>query len=106
MVSTCDWEVGRAVDFDWDPNKAKTNLAKHDVAFEEAEVVFADRYALIEDDDGNDFEVRWRIIGLSASKILFVVYTEIEDDVVRIISARKATRHEQNRYYRQAPSQG
>ena len=55
MVSTCDWEVGRAVDFDWDPNKAKTNLAKHDVAFEEAEVVFADRYALIEDDGSSVF---------------------------------------------------
>ena len=89
-------------DFVWDPAKATSNLAKHGVSFSSAQSVFDDPNALLEVDDTVPFEDRWRTIGMTPAGILFVVSTEPEDNTIRIISARKVNRHEQNRYLRQA----
>ena len=64
--------------------------------------VFFDRAALLEPDDSEPSEERWRIIGLAQGKVLFVVFTERDDDVKRIISARQATKREEREYFSQA----
>jgi uncharacterized DUF497 family protein len=94
------------LDFVWDEQKAKLNLAKHGVDFATAKGVFGDPNALIEFDEGDPSEDRWRTIGLVEGRVLFVVFTDKDEDLIRIISARRATRHEQDRYYRQAFPQG
>ena len=86
------------------PAKAASNAAKHDVTFEEAIVALEDPMADIEPDDSNPGEQRWRTIGISAQRILFVITAEPDDYTVRIISARKVNRREQERYYRNALS--
>jgi uncharacterized DUF497 family protein len=87
--------------FEWDPAKDAANQRKHGIAFAEAETVFSDEQALLLDDpDHSDTEQRFILLGLSATlRILVVVhcYRE-EDDVIRLISARKATRPERAQY--------
>ena len=85
--------------FEWDPAKAKANIARHGVSFEAAQVVFADLQAL-ELLDNSTEEERWRLLGRAAFDILLVVYTE-RGDRVRIISARKASKREQEVYREQ-----
>jgi uncharacterized DUF497 family protein len=87
--------------FIWDPRKAAQNLSKHRVSFVEAQTVFADDDALlIADPDHSADEDRYILLGLSAGlRVLVVVHCEREDgDVIRIISARKATKSEQRAY--------
>ena len=87
--------------FEWDPAKASVNARKHGVSFEEAQSVFADERArLIDDPDHSDEEDRFILLGLSSSlRVLVVVHCyRAEDSVIRIISARKATREEQRFY--------
>jgi uncharacterized DUF497 family protein len=88
--------------FEWDERKAGINLAKHGVSFESAKEVFRDPFALTGLDCDEADEERWCIVGLCQTGVLLVVYTERYGGAVRIISARRATRHEQDRYYRQA----
>jgi len=87
--------------FDWDPRKEKSNLAKHGVSFERAKLVFSDPLALIDDDDEAS-EERWRVTGMADGVLLRVVFTEREGNdgglVIRIISARQTTRPERQRY--------
>jgi uncharacterized DUF497 family protein len=88
--------------FEWDESKAASNLRKHGVSFADALLVFSDPYALIEDDRVADGEMRWHTLGLAGKAVLLlVVHTlqaEIEDEIIRIISARKATRKEREHY--------
>jgi len=86
--------------FEWDPRKAKSNAQKHGVSFEEAESVFFDEQALLfEDPQPLHDEERFVLLGLSASlRLLVVVHALRERDVIRIISARKATRMETRQY--------
>lgn len=87
--------------FEWDPSKAAINIRKHGVSLEEARSVFADERArLIDDPDHSENEDRFILLGLSSSlRVLVVAHCyRLEDNVIRIISARKATREEQ-RYY-------
>ena len=90
------------VKYEWDEAKAASNLRKHKVSFEEAKLALADPSAIIEPDDSEPNEERWRTTGIAAAGIVFVVTTEPDDKTIRIISARKATRHEHARYHRQA----
>ena len=86
---------------EWDPRKAAANLRKHGVTFEDAQTVFADERArLIDDPDHSGDEERFLLLGLSSTlRLLVVAHTyRTEGNVIRIISARKATRDEQ-RYY-------
>jgi uncharacterized DUF497 family protein len=92
--------------FEWDPEKNKLNIKKHGVSFEQAVLVFTDRNALsIYDDEHSENEERWITIGcIPAEKVLVVIHTDRmyidHKDVIRIISARKATDTEKEDYYR------
>lgn len=86
--------------FEWDGAKAQNNLAKHGVSFEAAAGVFFDVFAFDQVDlESEPGEVRYIITGMVNGVPLTVVYTE-RGDQIRIISARKATKHEQKEYYR------
>ena len=87
--------------FDWDRRKAAAILRKHGVTFEEARTVFSDeRAALIDDPDHADDEDRFILLGMSGlARILLVCHCyRAEGDLIRIISARRATRSEQADY--------
>ena len=85
--------------FEWDANKAATNLVKHGVSFEEAKTVFDDPlYIDFYDPDHSDEEHRYIMIGMSLqSRLLLVAYME-RSDVIRLISTREATRAERKSY--------
>jgi uncharacterized DUF497 family protein len=85
--------------FEWDEEKAKANLKKHQVSFEEARTVFNDPLTITMTDPQHSIdESRYVDIGCSSrGRILVVVYTERRGDI-RIISSRKATRSERQRY--------
>ena len=86
------------LNFEWDGRKAKANVAKHGVSFEEAATVFADPLSLtIPDPDHSQAEERFIILGKShTGKLLVVVHTERGDNL-RIISARRASRRERKK---------
>lgn len=87
--------------FEWDENKNSTNKIKHKISFEEARSVFEDVEALVIDDpDHSQEEERFIILGFSSRANLLVVchcYRQ-SDTVIRIISARKATKTESKQY--------
>jgi len=91
--------------FEWDFNKAKTNLKKHQVSFEDATTVFKDKNMIsIFDEKHSENEERWITIGMDVNtRTLVVVHTFItidEDNTkIRIISARKATKNEEKTYW-------
>jgi len=86
--------------FDWDPEKNDQNIRKHGVSFEEAQEAFADPRAMEEYDEENSTtnERRFKLVGLSSRRLLVVVYAEIENETIRIISARKAGRSQRKAY--------
>lgn len=91
--------------FEWDDAKNISNRRKHGVAFETATRVFADPFALSEHDRIENGERRWRTIGRVEGFLLLVVAHTVEEDsdgeteeVIRIISARRADRRERRRY--------
>ena len=83
--------------FVWDDEKAALNFSKHGIRFETATKVFADKNKLIRDDDEHTWEERYNVLG-KVGNVLFVVCTIKEKNVVRIISARRATKFEKARY--------
>ena len=87
------------MDFVWDEAKAKANLSKHGVTFEEAGQVFDDPLSgTLGDPDHSDDEERFILLGMTdANRLLVVSFTE-RDETIRIISARNATRKERKRY--------
>ena len=88
------------MEFEWDQNKAEINKRKHGVSFSEATTIFGDPLEVtISDPDHSSGEYRFLSIGRSNSgELLIVSYTERQQNRIRIISARRATRQEQ-RYY-------
>ena len=90
------------LEFEWRPTKAEANLEAHGVSFDLATTVFKDPFAVERIDDREDYgERRFVIIGMAEGQVvLFVAYTEREERI-RIISARRATQHEQDDYFRQ-----
>jgi uncharacterized DUF497 family protein len=87
------------LEFEWDPDKAKSNLRKHRVPFLMACEVFKDE-ARVEREDvsGNHDEDRWLVLGRIGHTILSVVCTQREERI-RLISARRANRNEQRTYW-------
>jgi uncharacterized DUF497 family protein len=85
--------------FEWNGRKAQTNKKKHGVTFEEASTIFGDLLSItIADPVHSIGEGRFITIGRSINeKLIVVVYTD-RDDIVRIISARKATKNEKRQY--------
>ena len=93
-----------AMRFEWDPAKDALNRAKHRIAFETAIAAFNDTRAVVAIDDREDYaEERLVRIAMVGARYLFVCYTERIDaagnEVIRIISARKATAHERRTYH-------
>jgi uncharacterized DUF497 family protein len=87
------------VRFEWDPKKAKRNLRKHGVPFEEAVTVFYDPLsATFDDPDHSVGEYRYITIGLSSRDRLLVVAHAERGESLRIVSARPATAHERKRH--------
>lgn len=87
--------------FEWDPSKAALNLRKHRISFEEAKTVFYDDFAIqFFDDEHAADEERFIMLGMSSSaRLLVVCHCEWgKGEVIRIISARKATRGETKHY--------
>ena len=86
--------------FTWDERKNAINIRKHGVSFSMAAMVFSDPKYFSWYDSKHSFfmEDRWKIIGLSGCDILIVIYTE-QCDYIRIISARKAGKKEEEEYY-------
>ncbi|MCY3740228.1 MAG: BrnT family toxin [Candidatus Poribacteria bacterium] len=87
------------MEFEWNSNKATSNLAKHDVSFQEASTVFGDPLAFtFPDPDHSHDETRYITIGESIQgRLLIISHTDIEQQI-RIISARKLTRQERKIY--------
>ena len=86
---------------EWDAAKARVNILKHGVTFEEAETAFYDDYAIVvPDPEHSSGEERFLLIGLSSSlRLLVVVHCETDNgEVIRLISARRATRSERAQY--------
>lgn len=91
------------IEFEWDDRKASINERKHGVTFDEAETTFSDPWArLIPDPDHSDQEERFILLGMDLmSRVLTVVHCERHGGrVIRIISARKATKREAKVYWR------
>jgi len=90
--------------FDWNPQKAKANLKKHKVSFEQAASIFLDQRAVTIFDKGHsEREERWVTMGIDKNGILLVMvhtFQQIEEDAIkiRVISARKAARKEIKQY--------
>lgn len=87
--------------FEWDERKNRENQRKHGVSFEEAKSVFYDQQAVeFYDDSHGDIEDRFLLLGVSGRlRVLMVCHCLRQaGNVIRIISARKATRNEQNEY--------
>jgi uncharacterized DUF497 family protein len=84
------------VRFEWDETKAGSNARKHGVRFEDAMLVFVEQDRL----EGGEF--RWQTLGLAGGIVLLLVAHSVRnergDEIIRIISARKAVRKERNRY--------
>jgi uncharacterized protein len=86
------------MDYEWDRGKAAANLQKHGVSFADAVSVFNDAFALTAADDFAE-EERFVTLGIDAfGRLLVVVYTWRAEQIIRIISARKATRSERTQY--------
>ncbi len=87
--------------FEWDPNKARANLRKHSIAFSEASTAFFDEYALVvADPEHSRDEERFVLLGLSVTARLLVVIhcLRSDEEVIRIISARRASPSESRQY--------
>lgn len=86
--------------FIWNRNKAAANEKWHGVSFKEASEAFYDPHAVVEPDEEHSWdEQRYRLIGASSRRLLFVVYTEPDEQTIRLISAREVEPYERRRYY-------
>lgn len=87
--------------FEWRDLKAEKNAKSHGITFDTACRVFADQRAIWDDDSASSWdEDRFRVVGLVDGRVIIVSYTYREDDVIRLISARQATKRENDDYYR------
>ena len=92
--------IHRGTQFEWDAAKDRTNRDKHGLSFRDASELFAscEDYLEIYDEAHSVDEDRFIAVGPSPLGIIVVIYTEREDDVIRIVSARKATGREEKRF--------
>jgi uncharacterized DUF497 family protein len=95
-VTLCSYNA--TMKFTWDEAKRQANIEKHGIDFADAPPMFDDDIFTIEDDRFDYGETRYITFGLLQYRVIVVAHTE-EDDVIRIISARKATKNEEKRYF-------
>jgi uncharacterized DUF497 family protein len=91
-----------AVGFEWDAVKAESNARKHGLRFDDAAVVFDD-WVLAIPDTSTAQDVRWLGLGRLGSLVVVVVYTEPRPEIIRVISMRKALKHEERKYWESYP---
>lgn len=84
--------------YTWDESKRRSNLSKHGFRFEDTEVIFAGPVLTLEDARKYYGERRWFTLGLLGNRVVVVVHTETGNEV-RVISMRKANKHEQALFY-------
>jgi len=88
--------------FEWDEAKARSNERKHGVRFEDAMLAFADPYGMVDQDRIEGGELRWQTLGMVGGLVLLLVAHTVreegQDEIIRIVSARRATRKERKRY--------
>lgn len=88
--------------FEWDEAKDRSNLGKHKIGFETAKLVFEDPHAISFQDSNSDDEDRWQTFGMISGVVVMVAHAcweeEEGEEVIRIISARKATSYERRTY--------
>ena len=91
--------IAMDIDFEWDEHKRQVNLRKHGVDFADAVEVFYDDLACVMEDPDHHDEQRFVVIGIDAfQRVLVVVYTQPDEQTIRIISARAATAAERRHY--------
>ena len=95
-----------AITYDWDPGKDRTNRRKHRLSLEDGIPALEDPYAVSWVDDSSRDELRFVTLGVAFPNMLVVMTTEPEDAVTRIISVRKAQRHEEGWYRQGHPETG
>ena len=89
------------LEFEWDEDKARTNLSKHGVSFLTAAAIFSNGI-LERIDDREDYEeVRWIALGRAETQVFRVVYTWRSNNLIRVIIAQKASKDEREIYHRQ-----
>ena len=86
------------MEFEWDPDKAQSNLQMHTVSFEIAVKVLSDPWRIEEEQFDSDDGMRFNVLGMAEDRVLHVTYT-MRGDCYRIISARPAERYERRRYH-------
>ena len=92
------------VQYEWDDAKAAANAAKHGVSFDDAADALDDPWKVERFDDRFDYgEERIQTVGMDGIRFLFVISVMRGDNLCRIISARRATRREQERYFKDRP---
>ncbi|MDR0874088.1 MAG: BrnT family toxin [Prevotellaceae bacterium] len=88
------------MEFEWDENKREINLAKHDIDFADAVVVFDDPYKIEEIDNRKNYgEIRINTIGLFKNEVIVAVVNTNRNGIIRIISVRLASKKERRLYY-------
>lgn len=85
--------------FEWDPEKARKNLLKHGVAFADATAVFSGPVVQAPDVRRDYGENRWITVGAMGGAVVVVIVTTHRGEIVRLISARRASRKERANYY-------
>ena len=87
--------------FTWDEEKNRANIKKHGIDFNDAVRAWYDLYRIdfFDEEHSANGEIRWTFLGSAAGTVLFVVETEPDKETVRIISARRASKKEQEVYY-------
>ena len=100
VLPKCNYNI--RMNFEWDDTKRKLNIKKHGIDFINASMIF-DSYTLTIEDDRYDYgEERFVTFGILEGRVVVVVHTEDEDSI-RIISIRKATKYEEKKYFSQIP---
>jgi uncharacterized DUF497 family protein len=91
--------VLHGIQFEWDSKKSESNLQKHHIHFENACEVFFDPFLQMMEPEIKNGEIREVIIGMTMNwRLLLVVYTMLENDILRIISARPVSKYERKQY--------
>jgi len=91
------------MDLIWDPEKRQTNLAKHGLDFIDAQAVFQGAVFTFEDKRRSYGEQRLLALGMLEDVVVAIAFTEPAEDLIRLISMRRATRHEQRIYFKKLP---
>ena len=87
------------MNFEWDESKRQTNIQKHGIDFVDAIRIFEGYTVTVEDSRYGYNESRFWTMGLLGTTLIFIVHTYIHEKTIRLISARKATKHEQKQFF-------